>query len=266
MAKYTYTIFDADPNSSSGTEWPSHTDVALETDSELETDSDEEAVDEVRDVMSVEAASLNPSDGYEVGGRIEAIVWNEDGAIVGQPTYDLTAEDLGIDKSSVRGWNTIASYVLTFPDDSPSGEGACDVEVQVGGAAGLWFVRTRGDAEGSDEADDTAYVTEEEAEQAAEAFAAKNNEAADGEDAEDYLRRQLEETAGDADDDGEYCVYWETSLDDAGPRERYATEEQATAAAALANQRLNARHPGGNLLCGFSVRALRDGEWTEVSS
>ena len=89
MATYTYTIFDADPNSSSGTHWPSHQDI------EIEADSDEEAVAEVEQVMESEAASLNPSDGYEAGNSIHAIVWADDGEIVGQPSYELTHQDLG---------------------------------------------------------------------------------------------------------------------------------------------------------------------------
>lgn len=92
MAKYTYTIFDANPNSSSGTEWPTH------EDREIDADSDDEAIDDVRDVMSAEAAGLNTSDGYEVGQLLHALVWDEDGTIVGTPTYELTAEDLGVEE------------------------------------------------------------------------------------------------------------------------------------------------------------------------
>lgn len=88
--KYTYTIFDASPQSSSGTEWPTHTDMTIEA------DDDDEAIDEVRDVMSTEAAGLRPADGYEVGEAIHAIVWDADGTIVGQPTYELTKDDLGV--------------------------------------------------------------------------------------------------------------------------------------------------------------------------
>lgn len=94
VSKYTYTIFDADPQSSSGTEWPSHHDL------EIEADSDADAIEEVESVMSVQAAGLNPSDGYEAGESIHAIVWAEDGAIVGQPSYELTHEDLGTEEDS----------------------------------------------------------------------------------------------------------------------------------------------------------------------
>jgi hypothetical protein len=87
---YTFTIFDANPNSSSGTAWPSHQDEALEA------DSDEAAIEAVRDVMDVESAGLSCDDGYDVGQRLYAIVWDADGMIVGDPTYELTAEDLGV--------------------------------------------------------------------------------------------------------------------------------------------------------------------------
>ena len=88
MSLYTYTIFDADPNSSSGTAWPSHDDI------EIAADSDADALEVVRDEMCIEASGLNVQDGYDVGQRLYAIVWAEDGTIVGQPTYALTAEDL----------------------------------------------------------------------------------------------------------------------------------------------------------------------------
>jgi hypothetical protein len=87
---YTYTIFDANPHASSGTAWPSHDDI------ELEADSDAEAVDAVRDTMSTEAAGLSPADGYEPGQRLFALVWSDDRTIVGEPTYELTHEDLGV--------------------------------------------------------------------------------------------------------------------------------------------------------------------------
>lgn len=94
MAKYTYTIFDANPNSCGGTEWPSHDGV------EIEADSDQEASEEVYDVMSAESGRCNPVDGYEVGDRLYSLVWDETGRIIGDPTYTLTAEDLGVDESS----------------------------------------------------------------------------------------------------------------------------------------------------------------------
>lgn len=91
MSKFTYTVFDSNPNTSSGTAWPTHDGI------ELEADSDDEAVSDVRDVMSIEAAGLCASDGYDVGQCLYALVWSDDGTIVGQPTYALTAEDLGED-------------------------------------------------------------------------------------------------------------------------------------------------------------------------
>jgi len=91
MTTYTYTIFDHDPQSTDGNNWPTHTQITIDA------DSDAEAVEDVADVLSVEAAGLNPSDGYDPGDTIHAIVWDEDGSIVGQPTYILTHDDLGIE-------------------------------------------------------------------------------------------------------------------------------------------------------------------------
>jgi hypothetical protein len=91
MSTYTYTIYDSDPHTSGGTAWPSHEDI------EIEAASDEEAINAVRDVMSVEAAGLNQADGYEVGQTLYALVWDPYAALVGEPTYELTAEDLGVE-------------------------------------------------------------------------------------------------------------------------------------------------------------------------
>ena len=121
--------------------------------------------------------------------------------------------------------------------------------------------RTQDDDGGSDEAPDTAYDSETEAEDAAEEFARARDDAPLDANAEDYLERQLMARIGKPDADGEWCVYWETSLDDEGPRERYASAGQAEAAAQRANAELRANHPGGNLLCAFSARRLVGGEW-----
>lgn len=87
-ATYTYTIFDGEPNSWSGTEWPTHTQI------EIEAESAADACDDVESVMSVEAAGLNACDGYSAGDVLHAIVWDADGIIVGTPTYTLTDEDI----------------------------------------------------------------------------------------------------------------------------------------------------------------------------
>jgi len=165
------------------------------------------------------------------------------------------------EKSGVLSWETVATFVATYPSDD--GEDACDVEVQIGESDGAWFVRTRDDAGGSDDADDTAYADRDAAETAAEEFAAERDESDGYEDAESYMRTRTE-AAAEPDPAGVWCVYWETALDDAGPRERYATEAQATAATKIANHDLSAANPGGNLLCGFEVRELVDGVWTAV--
>jgi hypothetical protein len=174
-----------------------------------------------------------------------------------EPSY---GEEVPFTKDEVQSWETASSYVSLFPSDD--GEGACDVEVQIGEVAGHWFLRTQDDAGGSDECDDTSYSSKSEAEAAAEDFADEHHEADDeDENAAEYLKRQLEETAGEPDPEGEYCVYWDTSGDDEGPGKRYASPEAATAAAELANQGLHKHNPGGNLLCGYEPRRLVNGKW-----
>jgi hypothetical protein len=58
-----------------------------------------------------------------------------------------------------------------------------------------------------------------------------------------------------------WCVYWETAGDDERIVARYATQEAAEAKCEQSDRGLSARCPGGNLLCGYSVRRLVDGEW-----
>jgi hypothetical protein len=175
---------------------------------------------------------------------------------------ELTAGE----KSDVSDWETVSSYVATFESgtDQP---GACDVEVQIGCAGSVWYLRTHDDG-GNDDCDATAYETEEAAREAAEEFADDQNEGEAGEDAEKYLARQLEEAAGEPCDDGEYCVYWASACkEDKGVSARYETIEQATAAAEIKNNGLHQHNPG-QLLCGFEVRQLTsvDGhmQWVEI--
>jgi hypothetical protein len=89
---YTYSIFDSDP-AASGNAWDAHDSV------EIEAESDEDALAQVRDILEIEAAGLSTADGYAVGQRLYATVWGPDETIVGQPTHELTAEDLGVDES-----------------------------------------------------------------------------------------------------------------------------------------------------------------------
>lgn len=257
--EWRYSIFDADPQSSTGTVWTDHDNV------ELDAESDEDAIDQVRELLQDEASGLNISDGYCVGDQIHALVWRDGETIIAQPKYTLTLDDLSVDKDCVERWETVDSYVATYDDDNDIGEGACDVDVQIGEAGGVWFIRTRDDGGGSDEATDEGFATEDEAREAVTQFVEEQREKVEAEaneDAETYLRRRREELAGDPSSDGEWCVYWSTSLDDEGPRERYDTREQAEAACTIANDDLHARHPG-SLLCCFEVRQLVDGEWVQ---
>lgn len=160
-------------------------------------------------------------------------------------------------KCEVSTWVTVGSYVQTFPSDDHI-VGACDVEVQIGQIGGTWFISTRDDSGGGDDADDTAYPSEAKARKAAEVLALESSEAEPGEEAIDYINRRLTEIAGTPDPNGEFCVYYETTLDDGGPRERYVSEEAAEAAAALANMDLEKNQHSQNLTCGFSARRFED--------
>jgi hypothetical protein len=68
----------------------------------------------------------------------------------------------------------------------------------------------------------------------------------------------------DEDPEGEYCVYWETVLEDAGPLKRYSTLEDATAVCDQFAREFCQSNPSGGgttYLCGHGVRQLIDGEW-----
>ena len=159
-------------------------------------------------------------------------------------------------KKEVEKWETVGTYVYTFPSDDYF-DGACDVEVQIGEVGGTWFIRTQDDAGGSDDADDTGYASEKEARKVAEALAQESTEGEAGENAASHLKRKLREAAeADLDPEGEFCVYYDSPLEDAGPRERYRTEHAAEAAAVLANMDLTENQHSTNLRCGFEVRRL----------
>lgn len=66
------------------------------------------------------------------------------------------------------------------------------------------------------------------------------------------------------DANGDYCVYWETVGNDAGPLKRYATRKQAQDMCDVFERHFAQRNPSGGgttMLCGHSVRELIDGEW-----
>lgn len=167
-----------------------------------------------------------------------------------------------MNKDGVIKWETIATYVSVFSNGDD--DGACDVDVAVGEHEGLWYVRTRDDSGGSDDADDTAYSCYDDACNAAEALAAGSDDGDGRENASEYLERRLREAAAIPTNNGEWCVYWETALDDSEPLERYDSYESALAAAELSNNELSKAHPGGNLLCRFSVRKMNNGKWVDA--
>lgn len=146
-------------------------------------------------------------------------------------------------KSRVRSWETVDSYNSQFPG------GSCETLVQIGSDSGAWFLRTRDDAGGSDDCDDTAHDSREVAETAAKAFALANDEPDDA---------VIPPTP---DPRGGWCCYWSTVGSESGPRGRYTTEDDAQTAVEIANEALHAANPGGQLLCGFEVRQFVDGEW-----
>lgn len=89
--KFSYTIYDAPPSQCGGVGWLHQQDV------EIEADSDDDALEQVQDILSEEACYLSKDDGYEIGQKIYANIWNEDGEIIGTLNYTLTEDDLGIE-------------------------------------------------------------------------------------------------------------------------------------------------------------------------
>lgn len=174
MTQYTYTISDGSSCRKGAT---------------FEAESVEDAVAQVAEFLKT-AASEFPVWDYPPGHVIHAIIWREDGAVIGSLTHELDA-----DKNNVRQWETVATYVDTFSDDSELGEGAVDVEVQVGHCGSAWFVRTRDDMGDIDDAPNDVYDSREAAVAAAKEFAAWHNVAEEGEDAEGYLWRRRAEKA-----------------------------------------------------------------------
>jgi hypothetical protein len=159
-------------------------------------------------------------------------------------------------------WSDAASAYVTCAYGA-TGDEPGDCYVRVGeDEVGLWWI---------DDGDDTVrqdiegpFNTEADARDAADELADDLHEGEPGEDAAAMRTRILEEEAGEPDENGEWSVYWETVGDDSHVVERYSSEGAALAAAALAQNQLEAKHAGGNLLCSYGVRQLIDGEWENV--
>lgn len=152
------------------------------------------------------------------------------------------------------------SYVVCVYGTDGDEPGDCYVRVGCT-LAGVWMIDDGDDSVRQDL--DGPYWSREDAIGAAEELAESQHEGLDGENADSMRARLLAERAGEPYADGEWCVYWETSLDDEHVVKRYATRGQADAAAERANDELRAHNPGA-LLCCFSVRRLDDGEWVEI--
>lgn len=86
---YTYSIFDADPNSSSGCVWPDYDHV------EIEADDDESAVELA--VVAAESAAYEcrRDDGYSEGDLLYILVWDADGTLIGDERVEITTDHLG---------------------------------------------------------------------------------------------------------------------------------------------------------------------------
>lgn len=209
---------------------------------------------------------------FPFNGAMREVMLREDAAYLvnADPDWSSIVEDADIisyisDKSSVFSWETVASYVQTF--DNGDDLGACDVELRVGEAyfegepTGVWFVCTVDDAGGSDDFDDSTFPSYENAVLAAQEFAEDHNEANSDQDAVDYLEAQ-EQARAIENANGEWACYW-SCLKESRAESRYATEDAAKAAVSLAKHQLERKYPGNNLLCGYQVRQLVDGEWVQ---
>lgn len=249
----TYDIYDCNP-AEGGSAWP---DTSDGPDADDYTNPDALA-DSVLEYAVSEAG--NCSD-YAVGDRLYVIVRLSDGTNR-TDSRELTADDLDVDASDVGDWETVASYVSCVY--GPEGDQPGDCETRIGEVRGVWFVD---DGDDSVRADTYGpFASREEAEAKAEELAKQQHEGQEGEDADGMRTRLLVDAAGEPDEEGNYCVYWDTVGDDAHVVERYSTQEAASAAADLKNEGLHRHNPGGNLLCGYEIRELVDGEWQAVGS
>lgn len=135
----------------------------------------------------------------------------------------IGSDDSRPDKNSVSRWDTEQTYVYVYGDADQ--DEYCDVEVQVGQSeiSGLWYLHTTDDAGGSDDMDITPYATEEDARQAAAAYADKQDESEEataGKDAQTAREERIEElTAEDGD--------WQITDKDDGIIASAATEDDA---------------------------------------
>ncbi len=85
---YTFSIYDSDPDATGIHPWPTYTDATAEG------ECLEDVSAHVRDVLEIEAAGLSEADGYEIGQRIYALIWDQDGQAT-KLSHELTAEELG---------------------------------------------------------------------------------------------------------------------------------------------------------------------------
>lgn len=159
-------------------------------------------------------------------------------------------------------WESDAAEVYVQCCYGTDGDQPGDCYTRVGQAGdGTWWV---------DDGDDDVrveeygpYASREEAIVRSKEIAVDQHEGLGDEDAETMLDRLRTEAVGDPDPEGEWCVWWDTALDDSGAVERYPSCEAAGARADQMNDGLAANNPGTHLLCGYTVRMLNEGRWVE---
>lgn len=165
----------------------------------------------------------------------------------------------------------VETYVSTYNDDtSPSGVGACDIQVRVYSVDGDWWVVGTTDDSGGEPdlhlcGDDLQLFSsfDRAAERASEI--AQREDEGDGQDADAYIAGLTDgidrgTINGAEDPEGEYALYWDTVGDDSHVVARYRTFAAASAAVRLRHWPPTADRT--QYLCGYSVRRLSaDGRW-----
>ena len=258
LRRYEYWIGDTvDPT----VRWPDEGEIEVDEAELAEGETAQSrALADLREKIVNEIKGLDWRSGYEVGTVITGHLLESDSEIA-RVNVVLDAADAGADKAHVDTWHDAASYVVVGADGR-----AYDASAEVGEHARAWFIRTSDTGDGPDCGPDDAFETREDAEKAARKLAEKLDEGEGAKSAEEYERRRVDDAAAVAfeTDEGQFCVYWRSTDEYDGPRQRYATLEDAKAVAAKSQREFEERHPGGSALCRFEVRVLDDnGEWVE---
>jgi len=140
-------------------------------------------------------------------------------------------------KAAVSQWHTVCSYVAICPNSGRAN--VYDVEVQIGKAGDLWYVRTIDE----DVASDTDYKTREWAKKAAKQLATTNHEGGLHTDAQGFLDALADDFSDEPDGAGLFSLYSDR------PLERFSTWEQA--------ESYQIKHH----LKDYQIRCLVEGDW-----